>query len=447
MRRIKSVLVVILGTCLAACGGGKAVTKEVAAATTVNDKTPFDGVMRGLTQGQLAVAHYASGDGTIGLVLDRTGKTPKLQLDGEKEITELTMVEDTSGSRRVGWYLRAPDGRNVIYLSTNGWMEILRGRDRFALTSDAAAKPLPPATITGQWVAAKSEWDRHVETLTPLALRTRFAQFAPEDSGNIAKVAEAMALVTPDMLVRLAERGTSEAHWSPASPRIGTTDYASGSFNLAPSDTSWSGAKAKGGLAKWGGDLDHGGVHFGRPSRPRMYALKGWAPPLALGTPGFIWEIEGSTVVFITLDGGRYEMGVGNVAAPLVEKGAGASSSWPAPLQHALVDMSTVHMFAKAKAVPEDVVKEIDALDAGFSECVDKVWKTAKDDAERIEASSLSANDKWGRLSGIAKSAEQRAPKACAPELKKLEARLVTVIDTRNRERVALHEKAKSRFK
>jgi hypothetical protein len=448
MRRTSKLLVVIMGACIAACGG-KTTTKEPVAAGSgqAEDKKPSDGVLRGITNGQLQVAHYATGDGTIGLVLDRTGKTPKVQIDGEKDIIELTMVEDATAHERRGWYLKAPDGRNILYLSAEGSLKIFRGRNNFWLNSDAAAKALPAATVTGQWVAAKSEWDKHVESLTPLALRTRSSQFTPEDSGNLAKVSEALALVTPDMLVRVTERGAKEARWSPASPYVGISEHAGGSFGLNPSDKSWAEAKGKGGLAKWGGDLDHGGIHFNRPSRPRLYALKGWAPPLAVGTPGFIWELHGGTVVFITLDGGRYQISVGSEAAPVFDKGAGPQSSWPAPLQHALVDVDAVRMFAKGRAIPDAVAKDIDTLDDGWFDCVNKVWKTTKDEMDRVEASALSANDKWGRLSGIEKAAEMKAPKQCAPELKKLETGLVTFIDKRNGERTAIYDKAKSRFK
>ncbi|MBX3185858.1 MAG: hypothetical protein KF819_02540 [Labilithrix sp.] len=439
---------VMLGACAVACGGKAPEAKEPSAPQSgANDKAPADGVVRPITQGQLQVAHFASGDGTIGLVLDRTGKTPKVQIDGEKEITELTMVEDVFAGQRRGFYLKSPDGKNVLYLSTGGSLKIFRGRDSFALSSDAPAKPLPAATVTGQWVAAKSEWDKHVEALTPLSFLAKSSQFTSEDSGNLAKVSEAIAVVTPDLLVRVTERGAKDARWNPASPYVGNTEHAAGSFGLNPSNNAWADAKAKGGLAKWGGELDHDGVQFNRPTRSRMFALKGWAPPLAVGTPGFIWEMRGGTVVFVTLDGGRYQISVGNDPSPVLEKGAGPQSGWPAPLQHALVDMGTVRMFAKGKAIPENVAKEIDTLDDAYFDCFNKVWKSAKEERDKIEASALSANEKWGKLSGVEKSAELKAPKQCAPDLKKLETRLISFIEARNVERTAIYDKAKSRFK
>lgn len=439
-------LFVMVGACIVACGG-KPAAPPVEPQAKATEKPATDDVLRPITNGQLQVAHYASGDGTIGVVLDRSGKTPKIKIDGEKEIVELTMVEDANTGGRRGWYLKSPDGRNVLYLSTHGSIKIFRGRDTFSLSSDAPAKPLPAATVAGQWVAPKSEHDKHVEALTPLALRTKNPQFTSEDSSNLAKVSEAIGVVTPDMLVRLTEHGAKHARWAPASPYIGTTQHAGGSFGLNPSQTPWADTKAKGGLAKWGGELDHDHIEFNRPSRSQMFALKGWPAPLGAGTPGFIWELHGGTVVFMTLDGGRYHVHVGSDPTPIVEKGAGPQASWPAPLQHALLDMDAVRLFAKAKAIPEATAKEIESLDDGYFECINKVWKSAKEESDKIEASAASANEKWGRLSGVAKSAELKAPKQCAPELKKLEARFVTLIDGRNTERNAIWEKSKAKFK
>lgn len=48
------------------------------------------GVVRPMTQAQLSVAHYLTRDGLRGFVLDRGGSKPKLQIDGTKDIVELT---------------------------------------------------------------------------------------------------------------------------------------------------------------------------------------------------------------------------------------------------------------------------------------------------------------------------------------------------------------------
>lgn len=70
-----------------------------------------------------------------------------------------------------------------------------------------------------------------------------------------------------------------------------------------------------------------------------------------------------------------------------------------------------------------------------------------KTDLEKIEASSASANDKWGRMGGARKTAELNAPKTCEPKKKALEAALTKFIEARNVERLAVFEKAKARLK
>jgi hypothetical protein len=73
-------------------------------------------------------------------------------------------------------------------------------------------------------------------------------------------------------------------------------------------------------------------------------------------------------------------------------------------------------------------------------------WKKAKDALDKNEASSASANDKWGKEAGIRKTAEIDAPKKCEPAKQKLEKLLVTNIEKRAAERKAIFDKVKPRF-
>src|SRR6185369_7458868 len=82
---------------VAACGGGGAERHDT---NNASGHTPNDDVMRFITQGQLKVAHYATGDGVVGLVFDRTGDKPKLRVDGEQDVLELTVEEERNGMDR-----------------------------------------------------------------------------------------------------------------------------------------------------------------------------------------------------------------------------------------------------------------------------------------------------------------------------------------------------------
>ena len=150
-------------------------------------------------------------------------------------------------------------------------------------------------------------------------------------------------------------------------------------------------------------------------------------------------------MVFVAFDGGRYEMSVGE--GKVVEPGAGAQASWPAPLQHALIDVDNIRALAKGNAIAAQVGKDIEATDDAWWSCFNEVWKKTKPELDKVEASQASANDKWGRLGGIKKTAELNAPKTCEPKKKDLDAALTKFIEARNAERLAVFEKAKLKFK
>src|SRR5262245_49915607 len=53
-------------SCMVACGGAKTEPSSPQTKTTGKEGEKDDGVLRSITQGQLKVAHYATGDGTVG---------------------------------------------------------------------------------------------------------------------------------------------------------------------------------------------------------------------------------------------------------------------------------------------------------------------------------------------------------------------------------------------
>lgn len=438
-------VVALLSVASAACGGPKPdAVGPAKAAPTAATAEKNDGTLRPITQGQLQVAHYATGDGVLGLVLDRTGVRPKVRIDGEKEITELTMEEDRFAGNRRGWYLKSPDGKNVLYLSARGGLTIFRGRDELHLNSDKAAEPLPAATVAGEYKRPKSAYDLEVEALTPLSLLARSPSFKPEESGNLAKVTEALATVTPDMIVHVTDVGAKHARWAPASERIGDVRQGlGGTVGHGRSDEKWD--KSKPGIARFGGVLLPMRSEYDSPNRLRLYTLDGYTSDLASGTPGMIWQVDDGTVVFVTLDGGRYEMSVSD--GKVVEPGLTPQSRWPAPLQHSLIDVDGIRGLAKGNAVPAQVGKDIEDADDAWWSCMNEQWKKAKTELDKIEASPASANEKWGRLGGVRKSAELSAPKTCEPKKKALDAALTKFIEARNTDRLALLEKAKAKLK
>lgn len=442
--RPSSLLALGLALAAVACGGNNtAQQKPASTPPSTSSAEPKDDVVRGITNGQLKVAHYASGDGVTGLVLDRSTDTAKVQFDKSKDIIELTMVEDRHAGERRGWYLKSPDGKNVLYLSTGGSLKAWVGRDEIHLSSDKAATALGQPTIAGQYHAPKSAYDIQHEKIAAMALQTKTPDLLSESAGDLAKVKEILTSTPVDSFVRLTEVGAKGARYAPASKKIGNSiGGLGGTVTGYPSDDKFD---PKGtGLAKFGGKLIPMQVHYGDPNRLHLHTLKGWEDHPSKGLAGVVWEVK-DQLVFVSVDGGRYELSVPNEDTDLFEKGAGKPSEWPAPLQHQLLDVETMRAFAKAN-IGGDAGKEVEAADDAWWECMNNEWKKTKDALDKNEASAASANDKWGKASGIRKTAEMEAPKKCEPTKQKLEKLLVTNIERRSTERKAIFEKVKTRF-
>jgi hypothetical protein len=408
------------------------------------------------------LGHYASPDGFTAFTLDRTGDKPKLQMDKSTDVVELFLEDALDKGTKVGTFLNGPDGRAWLFIGEGGDFIFIpdgkrgelaaRDVDRIGVrvSRDADAKPLGAATKVGvaSPPTAKTPWDIASEKLTAITVRKKFSQFKPEDSGNLAKVEEALKLVDASMLVRVTAKGAESARWSPASPYIGDVQQGlGGEVGGFPSDKPFE--KNGKGLAKFGGEIGGAYIEFGSPSRLKTRTLKGWPPPLAAGTPGVLWMTDSSTLVFVTFDGGRYHLSLpsnpDSEGMP-VEMGAGPASGWPAPLQHELVNVDTIRGFAKGSAVPAKTGTDIEAVDDGWWSCVNKTWENGKKEIDKIEATSADMNTKFGKATGVRKTHEQKAEKDCASHKKKLEDALVAFIEARSKERTALYDRVKGRL-
>lgn len=404
-----------------------------------------------LTPAQHQVAHFLSLDGTLGFVLDRSGTPAKLRFDGEREVIELTFEEDLQAGARRGIYYKRPDGRNVIYISSlNGSVKVFTPTGELMVRTDRNAAPLPKPTVKGQYKAPKSMYERAVEELNALSVMAKFPRFRPEDSGNLFEIAKAFKVIDASMLVRINGTGSTNAQWAPASQRIGDVTHGlGGGLNLWPlRDRTW--VRTEPGLARYGALLVDDHPEFGRPSRLRQVALQGWPAVLAPDTPGIIWGVFDGTLVFITLDGGRYQISLSgtdeNSGYP-VTLGLAPEACWPPPLQHSLVDVESIRALAKGEAIPDKAGEDIETLDDAWFHCVNGVWKETRAELDRIEAQTGDQNEKNGRLEGVKKAASHKALRHCEGEKGKLEKGLIAFIEARDAERMALYEKVRIRVR
>lgn len=395
------------------------------------------------------LGHYASADGMVTLVVDRTGAQPKIRMDRESVITELFREEAKDKGNVVGYWLNGPDAQHWFYLDTSGAFYFVKPEFRkgvslysirsvgVALGRDADADILGAATKKGVASVPEEKTSQEIvgEQLQAISVLQKFPNFKPEDSANLTRVAQAFQSIDQSMLVRLSPQGAKNARWAPSSDVVGNTQHGlGGAIEGYPSDQAWD--KTSNGLAKHGGVMQ-GSVAYNTPSRLRVLQLKGWPNPALPGTPGVIWMVSSTRVVFVSLDGGRYTIDIENEGSP-VEMGAGDPTKWPAPLQHTLIDIDAIRAFAKGAAIPDPIAQSFDGLSDSWWSCVNKVWEKGRKDEDKLLG-------KYEKLAALAKTYEARALKECEPSKKALEKELISFIEARIKERSGLYEKAKSR--
>ncbi|MEO7732403.1 MAG: hypothetical protein ABIY55_15645 [Kofleriaceae bacterium] len=418
---------------LAACGSNPPHTT-----TATSAPTPAGGAQEH-TEGQVAVGHFRSPDGMIGLVLDRTDK-PKLKVDGQSEIIELTQKEDREHGRLRGYILEAPDGKHPIYLSTGGGIRYHRNGDDFDMLFDKKVEPLGAATVTGTYVKPKAGWEMLSEKLTAVSVRKRFPALKAEDSALPDKISEAIDKATPDMVVHYVSQGATSwlPHLEAAPDSIHGIGYGGVAHNT---DDKWEPGKGAG-LVKYGGKM----AGFFEPdnsfNHTNVMRMKGYPAPLVDNTPGLVWEVDSSTAIFVAFDGGRYRIDLTQAdKGPALEMGAGAKASWPTAVQDTLLDISMVSQLSKAGALPDKPTEELEALDTRWNDCTQKAWRNGPQ-------KKLESHKGMGRAMSEAeyKAAIEKVKTGCKKHVQDEEKIFVKLIEERTKTRQALLDKAKAKL-
>lgn len=425
---------VLVGVLLAgvACGGNSPPAETPAPSASGAPAT--SGTVRPLTQAQLDVAHYKSADGMHGFVLDRTGEKPKLRIDGQADIIELTKQEDRHAGTLRGYWFITPKGHRPVFITVDGNVRFLKGQDEFAMLSDKPADPLPPATVTGTYEAPPPAYQVTLDRLTPLTVKAKLSQFKVEDAASPAKVKEAVLAASPDMFVHYVSRGhKGSAHFAIVPSQFEGISFGGVSRR---SEDKWDPA-AKAGLAKFGGH-NHGNSEYGsQGNHIEVQLLNGYPAPLADNAPGLVWDLEGTHATFVTLDGARYRVDVSEAhdKGVTLDAGAGPASGWPAPLAHALLTVPDVTSLVKAGALPQKTADDLLALDEEWNQCAQKTWKGAQ---RLIDSGKATENDR--------KDWVKKVETACKKSVDKQEKALVLVIEARLKERQAAFDAAKGKL-
>ncbi|MCX4247683.1 hypothetical protein [Paraliomyxa miuraensis] len=413
-----------LGLLLASCG------KEPVQTTTPDQGTAQAGGQTS-TPAQRPLAHFRTADGMIGFTLDRSGTPIKLQVDGEQDVFELTQQERRNDrGELLDYVLLDPTATPRVSIGKHGGITYLRGKDELPATADdTAVAPLGPPTVAGPPVAPPEPlpaWAEVAARLEGISVRGRFPEFEAKDSADLAKVRAAIAKAEASMFVHYVEPG--EDGWVARAETVPSSfsGMAYGGGDFATDDDE---AKRYKALVKHGARI----IGVSSPERDLgnhiLVRRSDDRDELADGTPGLVWEVDGSTVVFVTLDGGRYRLDV-NQPAKLVVPGTGPEASWPAPLQDTYADITVISSLVKAGAHPQSTVDELEAIDAEWNACVAKAWKPTRIKRDVNHPAQA-----------------VKIHKGCRKAMQKLEAALVRFIDARSKERKALYDEAVARVR
>jgi len=368
---------------------------------------PTSGSVDTQTPAQHLLAHFRSADGMVALTLDRTGAKPKYQVDGSPDIVELTQKEqrETWNGHLSGYFFVDPKGERSFFIDEGGGVTFRPDQDHYVMRFDKASPPLGAPTLAGVYAPPPPPYQATVTRLQAIAVLTKLPDVKAQDASNLAKVADVFGRATADMFVHYATHGQTD--WLP-SVHIVPESFHGVSFGGVghTSSDKWD-PKSKG-LAHFGGknqgfsfaDTPHG-------NHMQVQTLDGYAPHLADGTPGIVWEVNGTSATLVTLDGDRYEVDLSKA-----DKG----------------------QTLDAGAVPQKNVDDLLALDVKWTECAAKVWTGAQ---RAIDSGHFTEADR--------KDYEKKARVTCASIISSQEGMLVKLVEARLKERLDLFAKAKAR--
>ena len=392
-------------------------------------------VAKPATQAQVKIGHFVTADGMHGFVLDRSGAMAKLQIDGDKDIWDLTMEEDRDHGELRGYRFVSNDGTRRLYISTRGYLTFYTGRDEHQVTLDKEVKALGAATKKGKYVPEVPAYDKLAAALKPLTVSAKF-KMGPNDASNLAKVTEAFEKADAAMFFHYKDPGKDGyvGRMVVVPSNISGAGYGGNDYGTDDDE-----AKRHKKLAK------HGGLIYGysSPETPQGNHIKVQAKDtgakLADNTPGLLWDIDGTTAVFVSLDGGRYEVNLNqgsSVTTPVIVKGAGPDSAWPKPVTDTFLDMTQVSQLEKAGAVPATTMTEFDKVDGEWTACTAKGWVAA---TKKFDTGKLN--------NGQVKAEIKKLHTACNKHIDKFETVIVKFIEDRAKARAAVFAKASARAK
>lgn len=384
------------------------------------------------TTAQNKLGRFVSADGRVAIVLDRSGSTAKLQVEGEKDIFELTEREARrSGGGLSGYEYVDPNNKVRVLIGTSGSVTYVNKGDELPMTFDKATAALGAATVAGPPKKAVASYQAASDALSARSVVKKFPEFKADDSTDLTKVAAAFAKADAASFARYvkAENGSNAymqvAPSNVSGPGFGRQNWKTDEAELAKHKK----LAAYGAVIHGYSDAQSQGNHIIAESKDH--------PMLASNTPGLIWAVDDYRITFVSFDGGRYEVDLpqsdNKGTEPFVD-GLGAEASWPKPVQNAFLDYTEVGRLSKIGQAPKELQASLEKADDDWNICAQGVWKAAN---AKIEVQKFKPED--------AKALSVKTQSTCRKHLDAFENTLVAFLDKRKAERAAIFDKAKAR--
>ncbi len=324
----------------------------------------------------LKLGHFTSADGVVSFVFDRFSDPPRIQFEGDHTIFQLTKEELRGAS---GGYLgvsyATPAGKELIRVTKEGQVELVRGSDRLPVVRDGDAKPLPFPTVTGSPAPKADPIDRLAAELKKRAIVTLHRDLTVEDSYKLDAIERVLTNAPEELFVVLAD-DDEEVRFRPAPTSPETAEWSS----LAPSSglgVSWKPDAT--GLGRFG-LIARAVTHPTRETGIHLARLDGHPSTRVPRAPGVLWAVEPYEAIFVTVDGGRYGVPLrqltpgGSLRQSLFRPASLAAENWPARVEHDHQGEAALRYRVKIGALEASVVASMDSAEAAWTACTRKAW-------------------------------------------------------------------------
>jgi hypothetical protein len=328
----------------------------------------------------LQLGHYTTADGTFGLVIDRSGPTPRLRMDGSRQIVELTPVEDWKGDTYEGTTFFSPDGIALVFVDRAGPLTLWPRRDKRPLLRDGDTTPLPAANVRGRFREAPDPAREFIAAVAPYVVVDRYPELTADDAGKLDVVERMLKEAPEEMFFRVVKPDSGAVHI------FDTRSQSDAETMRLAEGIPWQ--KDATGLGRFGVAVTAypGILHPGSPTTLR---LEGFPRPLAVGTVALVWALRGSTLILVTADGGSFELPTdrfryseSRFAAALVRE-LPPVETWPTEVQHVTVSADAIKNRRADLGVAPAALARLATLTEDWVRCGNDFLKTVGADRQR----------------------------------------------------------------